>query len=106
MASAKTNPSHIKVPPTSGWTGCSVEGRVFPISVGPAQQAGPPDSGKIRSSTAKPVQPDVSGTLVSVGLVFAETVKSTRDDPLPMIANAMQDTARKEVQLALATGDP
>ncbi len=57
------------MPPTSGWTAFSVEGRVFPISVGPAQRAGPTVMGKTRPLTENPVQPDIGGTLVWVGWV-------------------------------------
>ncbi len=54
--SAKNNPTHTKVPPTSGWTG-----------------TGPTDMGRIRPSPETPVQPDVGSTWVWVGLGFADT---------------------------------
>ncbi len=80
--SARPNPTHTKVPPTSGWTGFSVEVRAFHVSVGPVRCAGPTDMGKGRPLT-NPVQPDVGGTLVWVELVFAETCKSTWKCQLP-----------------------
>ncbi len=69
---ANANPTHTRVLPTSGWTGFrSWVG--FPTrSVGPARCTGPTDMRKIRPSTKNPVQPDVGGTLVWVGLGFAE----------------------------------